>query len=69
VIVSSLIITVIGMLVVFAFLMLLVGIMKAFSAIIVRFYPDQGEGGTKEVAIGAEIAAAIAVAYDHSSRN
>jgi oxaloacetate decarboxylase (Na+ extruding) subunit gamma len=66
VIVSSLIITVVGMLVVFAFLILLVGIMKAFSSIVVRFFPEQ-EGQAKEPeSVGAEIAAAIAVAYDRS---
>jgi oxaloacetate decarboxylase (Na+ extruding) subunit gamma len=66
VIVGSLIITVVGMLVVFAFLILLVGIMKAFSSIVVRFFPEQEAQSKEPESIGAEIAAAIAVAYDRS---
>ncbi len=68
-IITSLIITVVGMLVVFSFLLLLVGIMKAFSAIVVRYFTEtklaavpvqSGEGSTSD----AEIAVAIAAAYD-----
>jgi len=71
VIVSSLIITVVGMLVVFSFLILLVAIMKGFSALVLRFFPETEEAApAREIEssqAGAEIAAAIAVAYDRRS--
>ena len=71
-IVSSLIITVVGMLVVFSFLILLVGIMKAFSALVIRFFPQAEEAVQQAKAVeapsrGSEIAAAIAAAYDRRS--
>jgi sodium pump decarboxylase gamma subunit len=71
-IVNSLIITVVGMAVVFAFLILLVAIMKGFSALVVRFFPEE-ESTTVPVhaddrgSTGAEIAVAIAAAYDRRS--
>jgi len=68
VVINSLIITVVGMLVVFSFLILLVAIMKGFSALVLRFFPEaEVAAPAREIedpSDGAKIAAAIAVAYD-----
>lgn len=68
-ILNGLTITVVGMLVVFAFLVLIIAAMKLMSAVVLKFFPEK-----KEVKVirptqssdDSEIAAVIAAAYSQS---
>ena len=68
---SSLVITIVGMAVVFTFLILLVVSMNILSAVVLRFFPEKKEKEETSAAqvsgsADAEVAAAIAVAYSKS---
>ena len=65
---SSLVITIVGMAVVFTFLTLLIISMNILSAVVLRFFPEKEEASPAQVSESTdmEIAAAIAVAYSKS---
>ena len=63
---SSFVIMVVGMAVVFSFLILLVISMSVLSAVVQKFFPEKEEEAPAPSSAQAEIAAAIAVAFSKS---